>query len=110
MKTDNPSPLTMTTAAAHDSFNSEKEYMTEICSTGKWYFKGVTASLLIALPVGAQSVSPHLFHDMGWRLIRPFRAGRVVAVAGVPGGPTTFYFGSVDGGVWKTTDAGTVWL
>jgi photosystem II stability/assembly factor-like uncharacterized protein len=30
-------------------------------------------------------------------------------VAGVPGDSTTFYFGSVDGGVWKTTDAGVVW-
>jgi photosystem II stability/assembly factor-like uncharacterized protein len=33
----------------------------------------------------------------------------VVAVAGVPGDSTTFYFGAVNGGVWKTTDAGTVW-
>jgi photosystem II stability/assembly factor-like uncharacterized protein len=33
----------------------------------------------------------------------------VVAVAGVPGDSTTFYFGGVDGGIWKTTDAGTVW-
>ncbi len=33
----------------------------------------------------------------------------MVAVAGVPGDPATFYFGSVDGGIWKTTDAGVVW-
>jgi photosystem II stability/assembly factor-like uncharacterized protein len=33
----------------------------------------------------------------------------VVAVAGVPGDSTTFYFGGVNGGVWKTSDAGTVW-
>jgi photosystem II stability/assembly factor-like uncharacterized protein len=32
-----------------------------------------------------------------------------VAVAGAPGDSTTFYFGAVDGGIWKTTDAGTVW-
>ena len=32
-----------------------------------------------------------------------------MAVCGVPGSPSTFYFGSVDGGVWKTTDAGVVW-
>jgi photosystem II stability/assembly factor-like uncharacterized protein len=32
-----------------------------------------------------------------------------VAVAGVPGDSTTFYFGSVNGGIWKTTDAGVVW-
>jgi photosystem II stability/assembly factor-like uncharacterized protein len=44
-----------------------------------------------------------------WRLIGPFRGGRVVAVTGVPGDSTTSYFGAVNGGVWKTTDAGTVW-
>jgi photosystem II stability/assembly factor-like uncharacterized protein len=33
----------------------------------------------------------------------------VVAVAGVPGDSTTFYFGAVNGGIWKTTDAGVVW-
>ncbi|MGB2665407.1 MAG: hypothetical protein WAK48_15480 [Candidatus Acidiferrum sp.] len=32
-----------------------------------------------------------------------------MTVAGVPGDSTTFYFGAVNGGVWKTTDAGTVW-
>ncbi|MGC2820155.1 MAG: hypothetical protein WA198_10750, partial [Candidatus Sulfotelmatobacter sp.] len=46
---------------------------------------------------------------MKWRLIGPFRGGRAVAVAGVPGDSTTFYFGAVNGGIWKTTDAGTVW-
>ena len=33
----------------------------------------------------------------------------MVAVTGVPGDSRIFYFGAVDGGVWKTTDAGTVW-
>ncbi len=42
-------------------------------------------------------------------MIGPFRGGRVAAVSGVPGDARTFYFGSVGGGVWKTTDAGTVW-
>jgi len=46
---------------------------------------------------------------MKWRLIGPFRGGRAVAVSGVPGNRSTFYFGAVDGGVWKTEDAGTVW-
>ena len=32
-----------------------------------------------------------------------------MAVAGVRGNSTTFYFGAVNGGIWKTTDAGTVW-
>jgi photosystem II stability/assembly factor-like uncharacterized protein len=57
----------------------------------------------------AQTPSPQLWSGLHWRLIGPFRAGRVVAVAGVPGSDGSFYFGGVDGGVWKTTDAGTVW-
>ena len=42
-------------------------------------------------------------------MIGPFRGGRVVAVTGVPGDGTTFLFGSVGGGVWKTIDAGVTW-
>src|SRR5579859_6826797 len=71
------------------------------------------ASLLFVLPFAAQTiaqtVAPQLFDDMKWRLIGPFRGGRVVAVGGVPGAGYTFYSGAVDGGVWKTIDAGTVW-
>ncbi|HEY7877708.1 MAG TPA: glycosyl hydrolase, partial [Gemmatimonadaceae bacterium] len=32
-----------------------------------------------------------------------------MAVAGDPDQPYTFYFGGVDGGVWKTTNAGATW-
>jgi photosystem II stability/assembly factor-like uncharacterized protein len=46
---------------------------------------------------------------MEWRNIGPHRGGRVVAVAGDPRQPTTFYFGACAGGVWKTTDGGTYW-
>ncbi len=44
-----------------------------------------------------------------WRLVGPFRGGRVLAVSGVAGNSTLFYFGAVDGGVWKTDDAGRTW-
>ena len=44
-----------------------------------------------------------------WRLIGPFRGGRVLAVAGVPGEREHFYFGSVNGGVWESRDAGRTW-
>jgi photosystem II stability/assembly factor-like uncharacterized protein len=57
----------------------------------------------------AQPVPAGLYDQLQWRMIGPFRGGRVAAVTGVPGDPVTFYFGSVGGGVWKTTDAGTVW-
>jgi len=65
--------------------------------------------LLLVTSAIAQSVPAELLNGLKWRLIGPFRGGRVVAVAGVPGDSTTFYFGAVNGGIWKTTDAGTVW-
>ena len=42
-------------------------------------------------------------------MIGPFRGGRVVAVAGVPGDGSTYYFGSVGGGIWKSPNAGVTW-
>jgi photosystem II stability/assembly factor-like uncharacterized protein len=57
----------------------------------------------------AQGLPPQLFSGLRWRLVGPYRAGRVVAVSGVPGSDGSLFFGGVDGGVWKTTDAGTVW-
>jgi photosystem II stability/assembly factor-like uncharacterized protein len=55
-------------------------------------------------------VSPDLFSGLRWRMIGPFRGGRVAAATGVPGRPNEFYFGAVNGGVWKTIDGGRVWL
>ena len=63
----------------------------------------------VCFALNAQPLSPHLFNGLEWRLIGPFRGGRAVAVSGVPGGGATFYFGAVDGGIWKTEDAGTIW-
>jgi len=50
-----------------------------------------------------------LFKGMKWRLIGPFRGGRVIAVTGVRGQPGVYYFGAVSGGVWKTIDGGGSW-
>ena len=44
-----------------------------------------------------------------YRLVGPFRGGRVVAVSGVVGQSDTYYFGATAGGVWKTTDGGLNW-
>jgi photosystem II stability/assembly factor-like uncharacterized protein len=57
----------------------------------------------------AQTVPPGMFNGLKWRLIGPFQGGRAVAVSGVPGDPTTFYFGGVGGGIWKSIDAGVSW-
>ena len=45
-----------------------------------------------------------------WRNIGPFRGGRSVAVAGSASQPNVYYFGSVGGGVYKTTDGGENWI
>ena len=50
-----------------------------------------------------------LYSGLRWRLLGPFRGGRVASVTGVPGRPNEFYFGAVNGGVWKSVDAGRVW-
>jgi len=44
-----------------------------------------------------------------YRLVGPFRGGRVLAVSGVVGQSDVYYFGAVAGGVWKTTDGGLNW-
>ena len=49
------------------------------------------------------------FKSLHWRLVGPFRGGRSVAVTGDPTRPLVFYFGAVNGGVWKTANAGQSW-
>ncbi len=68
-------------------------------------------SLLFAacFPLSAQSFDTNLYNAMRWRQIGPFRAGRVTAVAGIPGNPAVYYMGTPGGGLWKTVDGGTVW-
>ncbi|MGB6624020.1 MAG: hypothetical protein WBE43_04485, partial [Candidatus Acidiferrales bacterium] len=69
------------------------------------FFIAFMASLERAV---AQQVDPSLYSAMRWRLIGPYRAGRVTSVAGIPGDASTYYFGTPGGGVWKTTDGGVV--
>ncbi len=69
----------------------------------------VFLAVLLALGSASVQVDPAVFAGLRWRLLGPFRAGRTVAVAGVPGRPNEFYFGGVAGGVWKTANAGETW-
>ena len=57
------------------------------------------------IPINIQDI----YKSLDWRSIGPYRAGRVVAVAGDPVNKQVFYFGSVGGGLWKTADGGTYW-
>jgi photosystem II stability/assembly factor-like uncharacterized protein len=52
---------------------------------------------------------PVLYEGIKWRELGPFRGGRSCTVTGVTGKPNLYYFGSVGGGVWRTTDAGQTW-
>jgi hypothetical protein len=76
--------------------------------------KRLVACLWLALAVSVTSgaladVNPALLGGMKWRQIGPFRGGRVLAVSGVPGDPTSWYFGAASGGVWKSTNAAATW-
>ena len=68
---------------------------------------------VLFLPAGpllfAQPFDPSMYQELRWRMIGPFRAGRTVAISGVPGQPNVFYMAPNNGGVWKTTDAGRTW-
>jgi photosystem II stability/assembly factor-like uncharacterized protein len=69
------------------------------------------AALLAPLPARqAAPVGPSLFGGLQWRGIGPHRASRTVAAAGHRSQPYTFYMAAVNGGVWKTTDAGRTWV
>ncbi|MCU1307916.1 MAG: hypothetical protein JWN45_2611 [Acidobacteriaceae bacterium] len=57
----------------------------------------------------AQDISPDMYSAMKWRLVGPFRGGRVTSVSGVPNQTSVYYIGTPGGGVWKSTDAGQVW-
>jgi photosystem II stability/assembly factor-like uncharacterized protein len=82
-------------------------------------FSPLRVLLLIALaltpaigqPRPAATPSPETdpLKPLQWRLIGPFRGGRVTAVTGVPSQPLVYYFGATGGGVWKTVDGGINW-
>jgi photosystem II stability/assembly factor-like uncharacterized protein len=60
-------------------------------------------------PSPASNYDTLLVNGLQWRSIGPYRGGRSCTVTGVTSQPNTFYFGSVGGGVWKSTDAGQSW-
>jgi photosystem II stability/assembly factor-like uncharacterized protein len=69
----------------------------------------LTSALLLGSLHLSAAVDPAFFQELRWRSIGPFRGGRVLAVSGVADQPEHFYFGSVNGGVWESLDAGRTW-
>ena len=65
--------------------------------------------MFLLCATASAAADPSLFQDLHWRSIGPFRGGRVLAVSGISAEPDHFYFGSVNGGVWETRDAGRTW-
>ena len=51
-------------------------------------------------------VDPAYLEAFDYRMVGPFRGGRVTAVAGVGGRRPTLYMGATGGGVWKSTNNG----
>jgi hypothetical protein len=81
----------------------------------RWPHRAFAAIFIAAIvgmarsaPASAQ-VDPANFAALQWRLIGPFRAGRVSAGAVDPSDANIYYFGTPGGGVWKSTNAGQTW-
>src|SRR5207237_6691885 len=65
--------------------------------------------MLNALGAMAQQAPTVSYNELRWRCIGPFRAGRTVAIAGIPDQPNVFFMAPNNGGVWKTDDFGRTW-
>jgi photosystem II stability/assembly factor-like uncharacterized protein len=59
---------------------------------------------------GFAQVNPVVVGGMKWRQVGPFRGGRVLTVASIPGDPNTYYFGAVAGGIFKSVNGGLTWI
>src|SRR6266581_4199666 len=70
--------------------------------------RAVVLLLAVVSTLPAQQVTS-VASALHWRWIGPLRGGRTRAAAGVPNQPYTFYMAQVNGGVWKTADAGRTW-
>jgi len=80
------------------------------CLVILWSFSFVVAWNLPNQPEKKTvSYDQNLYKALEWRLIGPFRGGRVTAVTGMGSQPYVYFFGATGGGVWKTEDGGLNW-
>src|SRR5256714_4287915 len=73
------------------------------------YLAALFFTLAVSTSTALAQYDPAAFSAMKWRLVGPHRAGRVTTVAGIPGNPSIYYFGTPGGSVWKTIDGGRTW-
>ena len=69
-----------------------------------WLLSGVLGVLS-----ARAAVDPALYQALQWRLIGPFRGGRVLAVAGIPGDAVTSTSAPSTAGCGRPADAGRTW-
>jgi len=88
---------------------SRRDFLVRVAQAG-----AALSAVRLARPPSVLWARPESPGDMpiglDWRMLGPFRGGRCDAVSGVPGRPDEFYFGHVNGGIWKTIDAGRTWF
>jgi photosystem II stability/assembly factor-like uncharacterized protein len=67
-------------------------------------------ALLLGAPAHAlaRQVDADALESLRFRHIGPV-GNRIASVTGVTGDPLTYYVGAASGGIWKTTDGGTMW-
>jgi photosystem II stability/assembly factor-like uncharacterized protein len=75
-------------------------------TSSRWLILAI--ALIVCSPTWSQQLDRSTLGNLRYRLVGPIRGGRVDAVGGLSG-TNTYFFGAVDGGVWKSADAGMTW-
>ena len=56
----------------------------------------------------SQTLEKEQIAQLKYRHVGPV-GNRIIAVAGIPGDPLTYYVGAATGGIWKSIDGGIAW-
>ncbi len=99
--------LSIAPTLAQQSSQQPNQEVKQSASQSQKPTKGSAAQTAEAQQEGGEYKGP--WKGLQYRLVGPYRGGRVVAASGVVGQPDVYYFGAVAGGVWKTTDGGLNW-
>ena len=87
-----------------------RERETPLALSSKTLLLAAVALLASSAGATAQTVSPQSYRALHWRFVGPLRGGRTVGLSGVAAQPNVFYIAAVNGGIWRTQDAGHTWM